>query len=181
MDFYKILKAEKSNINFLFNYLNLLECKYINGKCINSFAIKYSPESYNALLNDDKLFNIFQDCSVQQLFVTNQKYLAISKYNDFFDFELRDCKFDEDDGDYFLEELGEVSLEDIEYLTDNYHFKIKQIVYITKESKRQIILQKNGVIGIDNGLNDIEYDNVLKFIDTLNLGLRTIKNEKNYV
>ncbi|EAK9013659.1 hypothetical protein E5483_14215 [Listeria monocytogenes] len=70
-------------------------------------------------------------------------------------------------------------METIEELVTRYNFNIKQVVYITNESKRSIVLQKNGVIGIDRGLTDGEQERVLQFIDTLNWGLKVIKNEKN--
>ncbi|MGM2837227.1 hypothetical protein ACS2TZ_52395, partial [Bacillus cereus group sp. Bce025] len=55
-----------------------------------------------------------------------------------------------------------------------YVFNIKEITFITNNSKRKIVLQKNGVIGIDNGLTESEYSKLLKLIDTLNFGLKVI-------
>jgi len=75
----------------------------------------------------------------------------------------------------YLEEFDELSLESVKYIVESYGLNIKEITYITNESKRPIVLQKNGVIGIDNGLTKSEHQNLLKFIDTLNFGLKVIE------
>lgn len=175
MQFYKILRQRKSKEE---SFLNLLEMKnfdYITGNYSNSFAIKYNPETYNQLLNDSMIFREFKSRAIQQLFVTNQKYLAILDYNDFFNMEMVDCLFTEEENSMYLDELGELSLESVKHIVDTYGLNIKEVTYMTKESKRTIVLQKNGVIGIDSGLTKSEYQKLLNFIDTLNFGLKVVE------
>ena len=141
----------------------------------NSFAIKYNPETYNQLLNDNVIFREFKSRAIQQLFVTNQKYLAILDYNDFFNMEMVDCLFTEEENNMYLEELDELSLEGVKHIVDRYGLNIKEVTYMTNESKRTIVLQKNGVIGIDSGLTKSEHQKLLNFIHTLNFGLKVIE------
>src|SRR5699024_10823973 len=160
------------------SFFNLLERKnfdYIIGNYTNSFAIKYNPETYNQLLNESLIFREFKSRAIQQLFVTNQKYLAILNYNDFFNMEMVECLFVEDENSRYLEELDELSLDSVKHIVDRYGLNIKEVTYMTNESKRSIVLQKNGVIGIDNGLTESEHRKLLNLIDTLNFGLKVIE------
>lgn len=177
VEFYKVLKLEEKNFNDFYDFIDTFNCEYFRGNYPNSFVLKYNPEMYNKLLNNDAVFEKFRTHFIQQLFVTNQKFLTLLKYNHLFKMEAVECLFDESESQ--LDELEEFSLEMIEELVTRYKFNIKQIVYITDESKRSIVLQKNGVIGIDRGLTENEQRRVLQFIDTLNWGLKVIKNEKN--
>ncbi|AIM17179.1 hypothetical protein HW35_13775 [Bacillus sp. X1(2014)] len=176
MRFYKILKQRKKKEESIFNILKMKNLEFIKGNHSNSFAIKYNPESYNKLLNDSMFFREFKSRAIQQLFVTNQKYLAILNYDDFFNMEMVDCLFvEEDEGSMYLEELDELTLESIKYIVERYSLNIKEVTFITKESKRSIVLMKNGVIGVDNGLTKSEHQKLQVFIDTLNLGLKVIR------
>ncbi|EAF0223798.1 hypothetical protein K9J41_001922 [Listeria monocytogenes] len=177
MEFYKILKLGEKNSNDFYDFIDTYNCEYFRGNYSSSFVIKYNPETYNKLLNNYAVFEKFRTYFIQQLFVTNQKFLTLLKYNHLFKMKAVDCLFDESEN--HLDQLEEFSLETIEELVTRYNFNIKQVVYITNESKRSIVLQKNGVIGIDRGLTDGEQERVLQFIDTLNWGLKVIKNEKN--
>src|SRR5690625_3467825 len=174
MQFYKILRQRNLKEDSFYNLLNNKNYDYMIGNYSNSFAIKYNPETYKEMLNDSVIFREFNSRAIQQLFVTNQKYLAILNNNDFFNMEMVECLFVEDGNSMYLEELDEFSIESVKYIVDNYGLNIKEVTYMTNESKRSIILQKNGVIGIDNGLTKSEHRNLLKFIDTLNFGLKVI-------
>lgn len=175
MQFYKILRQRKLKEESFCKLLDMKNYDYMTGNSSNSFAIKYNPETYNQLLNDNAIFREFKSRAIQQLFVTNQKYLAILNYNDFFNMEMVECLFIEDENNMYLEELDELSLESVKYIVDRYGLNIKEVTYRTNESKRFIVLQKNGVIGIDNGLTNSEYQKLLNLIDTLNFGLKVIE------
>lgn len=174
MEFYKILRQRKINEDTFCNLLDIQNYDYITGNNKNSFAIKYNPNTYNQLLNNNTIFKEYKNRSIQQLFVTNQKFLAMLNFNDFFNIEMVSCLFVEDDENLYLEEYEELSLESVEDVVSRYDFNIKEITYKTNDSKRTIVLQKNGVIGFDNGLTDSEYQKLLTFIDTLNFGLKVI-------
>lgn len=175
MRFYKILKQLRPSEESFCNLLESERYEYIIGNYSNSFAVIYSPEMFNKLLNNNVVFREFRTKAIQQLFVTNQKFLTITKYLDFFDMEIIDCVFSEDINNIFLEEYDEVSLESIEDIVLRHDFTIKRVTYRTNDNKRTIILQNNGVIGIDNGLSENENKKVLSLIDTLNFGLRVME------
>lgn len=175
MQFYKVLRQRNLKEDSFYNLLDNKNYDYLIGNYSNSFAIKYNPETYNELLNDSLIFREFKSRAIQQLFVTNQKYLTILNYNDYFNMELVECLFVEDENSMYLEEYDELTFETVKYIVESYELNIKEVTYITKESKRTIVLQKNGVIGIDNGLTKLEHQNLLKFIDTLNFGLKVIE------
>lgn len=174
MEFYKILRQRKVGEDSFCHLLDLQKYEYIMGNHPNSFAIKYDPETFNQFLNYDIVFREYKNKSIQQLFVTNQKFLAILNHNHFFNMKMKACLFVEDPKDKYLDEYDELSIETIEDVVDRYGFHIKEVIFTTDESKRKIILQKNGVIGIDNELTSAEQSEVLKFIDTLNFGLKVI-------
>ncbi|MGE8081664.1 hypothetical protein [Peribacillus loiseleuriae] len=174
MQFYKILRQRKINEDTFCNLLDIQNYDYITGNNKNSFAIKYNPDTYNQLLNNSRVFKEYKSRAIQQLFVTNQKFLAILNFSDFFNMSMVSCLFAEDAENIYLEEYEELSLESVEDIVSRYGFNIKEVTYKTNDSKRTIVLQKNGVIGFDNGLTDTEYQKLLKFIDTLNFGLRVI-------
>lgn len=175
MQFYKILRQREIKKESFCNLLDIQKYEYIKGNYPNSFAIKYKPETFNQLLNNSTIFREYKSRSVQQLFVTNQKFLAILNNSYFFNMKVAECLFVEDDKSLYLEEYDEVSLESVEDIVARYGFNIKEITFMTNESQRTIVLQKNGVIGIDNGLTEPENSKLLKFIDTLNFGLKVIK------
>lgn len=174
MEFYKILKQKSVKKESFCNMLDRQKTLYITGNYPNSFAIKYSPDTFNDLLNDSSIFREYNSKSIQQLFVTNQKFLAILKREDFFRMSIEKCLFVEDSHSIYLEEYDELSWETVEDVVDRYEFKIKEVSFVTKDSKRKIILQKSGVIGIDSGLTEPEKFRLLKLIDTLNFGLGVI-------
>lgn len=176
MKFYKIFrqKEAKNKKEFFYSLLETTKYEYITGIYSNSFAIKYDPETFNQLLDSNATFKEYNEKLVQQLFVTNQKFLILLSYIDSFDMEMQSCTFVEDKNDEYLNEYDEFSPEIINNIVQQYSFNIKEISLLTLKSKRKIILQKNGVIGIDNGLTELEYQQVLKLIDTLNFGLKVI-------
>ncbi|PEF41616.1 hypothetical protein CON84_00615 [Bacillus sp. AFS094228] len=175
MQFYKILRQREVKGESFCNLLDIQKYNYITGNYPNSFAIKYNPDTFNQLLNNSAIFREYKSRFIQQLFVTNQKFLAILNYSDFFNMKMAACLFVEDDNSMYLEEYDELSTEIIEDVVDRFGFHIKEITFLTNDSKREIVLQKNGVIGIDNGLTESEYSKLLKFIDTLNFGLKVIE------
>lgn len=176
MKFYKIFRQmeTKNKKEFFYSLLEIIKYEYIIGNYSNSFAIKYDPETFNKLLDSNATFKEYNKRSVQQLFVTNQKFLILLNYIDSFDMEIQSCVFVEDENDEYLHEYDELCPKVIEDVVQNYSFNIKEITLLTVKSKRKIILQKNGVIGIDNGLTILENQKVLKLIDTLNFGLKVI-------
>lgn len=174
MQFYKILRQREMKKESFCNLLDMQKYDYVKGNYPNSFAIKYNPDSFNQLLNNSMTFREYQSRSIQQLFVTNQKFLAILNYSDYFNMKMADCLFIEDHNSLYLEEYDELSSESVEDVVGRYGFHIKEVTFITNDSKRKIVLQKNGVIGIDNGLTESEHSKLLKFIDTLNFGLKVI-------
>ncbi|MCM2979138.1 hypothetical protein M3592_27465 [Priestia aryabhattai] len=174
MQFYKILRQRKINEDTFCNLLDIQNYTYITGKNKNSFAIKYNPETYNQLLDNNTIFKEYKSRAIQQLFVTNQKFLTMLSFSEFFNMEMVSCLFVEDEENMYLDEYEELSLESVKDIVNRYEFNIKEIIYKTTSTKRTIVLQKNGVIGFDNGLSDSEYQKLLKFIDTLNFGLKVI-------
>lgn len=174
MQFYKVLRQREMKKESFCNLLETQKYDYISGSYPNSFAIKYDPETFNQLLNNSAVFREYKSKSIEQLFVTNQKFLTILNYNDSFNIKMVACLFVEDTNSIYLEEYDEFSKEAIEDVVDRHGFNIKEIIFTTNESKRKIVLQKNGVIGIDNGLTKSEHHELLKFIDTLNFGLKVI-------
>ncbi|ETT82250.1 hypothetical protein MKZ08_06705 [Viridibacillus sp. FSL R5-0477] len=174
MKFYKILRQRKIKEENFCNLLDIQKYDYFTGNYPNSFAIKYNPDTYNQLLNNDVVFRAYKSRFIQQLFVTNQKFLAILNYSNFFNMEMAACLFVEDDNGIYLEEYDEISLESVEDVVGRYGFNIKEVTFITNDSKKSIVLQKNGIIGIDDGLTDSENSKLLNLIDTLNFGLEVI-------
>lgn len=174
MKFYKILRQRETKKEHFYKLLENIGYEYITGVYSNSFAMKYDPETFNKLLSSNSIFREYNDRSVQQLFVTNQKFLVILDYMQSFDIEIKSCLFDEDSDSKYLDEYDDFSPEVVGIVVREHGFNIKEIIFITTESKRQIILQKNGVIGIDSGLTESENQKVLKLIDTLNFGLKVI-------
>lgn len=174
MQFYKILRQREIKKESFCNLLDMQKYNYITGNYPNSFAIKYNPDIFNQLLNNSTIFREYKSRSIQQLFVTNQKFLTILNYSDFFNMKMAACLFVEDDNSMYLEEYDELSSESVEDVVDRHGFNIKEVTFMTNDSKRKIVLQKNGVIGIDNGLTESEYSKIPKFIDTLNFGLKVI-------
>ena len=175
MRFYKVLKQLNPSEESFCNILDLAKHEYMVGNYSNSFAILYNPETFNKFLYDNMVFREFESRAIQQLYVTNQKFLTVSKYLDFFDMEIIDCSFSEDSSSIFLEEYDELSLETIEDIVGRHDFTIKRVTYRTNDSKRTIIIQNNGVIGIDNGLNEAENEKLVCLIDALNFGLKVIE------
>jgi len=174
VQFYKILRQRKINEDTFCNLLDIQNYDYITGNNKNSFAIKYNPDNYNQLLNNNRIFKEYSSRAIQQLFVTNQKFLAILNFSEIFNMSMVSCLFVEDEENMYLEEYEELSVESVEDVVNRYGFNIKEVTYKTYDSKRTIVLQKNGVIGFDNGLTETEYQKLLNFIDTLNFGLRVI-------
>ncbi|MCY7430816.1 MULTISPECIES: hypothetical protein [Bacillus] len=174
MQFYKILRQREIKKESFCNLLDMQKYDYITGNYPNSFAIKYNPDTFNQLLNNSAIFREYKSRSIQQLFVTNQKFLTILNYNDFFNIKIANCLFLEDNNNMYLEEYDELSSESVADVVDRYGFNIKEVTFMTNDTKRKIVLQKNGVIGIDNGLTESENSKLLKFIDTLNFGLKVI-------
>ncbi|MGM2810356.1 hypothetical protein ACS2QX_28860, partial [Bacillus cereus group sp. Bce027] len=87
---------------------------YVKGNYPNSFAIKYNPDTFNQLLNNSLTFREYQSRSIQQLFVTNQKFLAILNYINLFIMKMAECLFVEDPNSLYLEEYDELSSESFE-------------------------------------------------------------------
>jgi len=174
VQFYKILRQRKINEDTFCNLLDIQNYDYITGNNKNSFAIKYNPDTYNQLLDNNTIFKEYTSRAIQQLFVTNQKFLAMLNLSDFFNMKMVSCLFVEDDKNMYLEEYEELCLESVEDIVSRHDFNIKEVTYRTNNTNRTIVLQKNGVIGFDNGLTDSEYQKLLKFIDTLNFGLKVI-------
>lgn len=174
--FYKILRQRATKKESFCNLLDTNNYEYITGKSSNSFAVKYDPETFNQLLNSNAVFKEYNNKSIQQLIVTNQKFLAILNYDYFFNMKMESCMFVEDTDSDYLTDYDEFSAEVVEDIIKRYDFNIKEVVFTTNESKRKILLQKNGVIGIDNGLTTSERYAVEKFIDTLNFGLKVINS-----
>ncbi len=175
MHFYKVFKQMKSNQSAFCELLNTDQYDCLKGNNSSSFAISYNPEKFNKLLQDNEIFREFNRRSVKQLFVTNQKFIAILKNEDFFDLRVIDCQFDEGEIEDFCYDDDSITADLIEDIICRYNLTIKQLTYITNSRNKQLIIQKNGVIGFDSGLTDIEYSHLFKLIDTLNLGLREIQ------
>lgn len=175
MRFYKILRQLKLTDSPFLNILKSKDYEHISGESKDSFAIVYNPENYNKLLNDSIIFREFKIRAIQQLFITNQKYLAIICNENFFNMEMRDCMFTEDSHTNYLDEYGELSIDIIKHIVENNKFTIKEVTFVMNETKKMIILQNNGVIGIDNGMTKNEHQQIVSLIDTLNLGLKVIK------
>lgn len=173
MNFYKILRQQNKKESAFYETLD--KNNYIVGNFAPSFAVKYTPETYNSLLANDNVFNEYSKKGIKQLFVTNQKFIAIMKKEKLFNLKAIDCKFVEGSIDDFLDEDEFELSETIEYLVDEFEYTVKEITYITEKSNKYCILQKNGVIGFDSGLSTSEYSDILKLIDTLNLGLKVLK------
>lgn len=173
MHFYKVFKQMKNNQSAFYELLNTDQYKCLKGNNPSSFAISYNPEKFNRFLQDNELFREFNRRSVKQLFVTNQKFIAILKNEDFFDLKVIDCQFDEGEIDELCYD-DDITAELIEDIICRYSYTIKQLTYRTNSRKSQLIIQKNGVIGFDNQFSDIEYSHLFKLIDTLNLGLKEI-------
>lgn len=172
MDFYKILRQQD---NIQAPFYKLLEANsYILGNEPSSFAIRYNPEAYNNLLRDEVIFQNYSKASIKQLLVTNQKFITILKNEDFFGLELVNCEFDEGTIDSLLYEDEELSVEVIEELLRRNDYRISETVCVTREGN-QIRLQKNGVIGVDENLNNDEYSNIMNLMDTLNCGLKVLR------
>ena len=172
MDFYKILRQQD---NIQAPFYKLLEANsYILGNEPSSFAIRDNPEAYNNLLRDEVIFQNYSKASIKQLLVTNQKFITILKNEDFFGLELVNCKFDEGTIDSLLYEDEELSVEVIEELLRRNDYRISETVCVTREGN-QIRLQKNGVIGVDENLNNDEYSNIMNLMDTLNCGLKVLR------
>lgn len=184
MDFYKLLyqnNTKEKLINVLFD---TYQHKYVKGMYSNSIAVSYSPNTYFDFISDEKILAEFQRRYIKQLFVTNQKFMGISKHEKEFNLKLENCIFDDVDSDEVLSmyfdqsEKITISPDLIEKVLKENELQIKEMTYRTMESKRKIIIQKNGVLGIDNNLNEKEQKLVKKLIDTLNIGLRVLNNEK---
>ncbi|MDC7767290.1 hypothetical protein POL82_27905 [Priestia aryabhattai] len=174
MEFYKILRQKKINEDTFCNLLDIQNYDYITGKNRNSFAIKYNPDTYNQLLDNNMVFKEYKSKAIQQLFVTNQKFLTMLSLSEIFNMKMVSCLFVEDKENMYLDEYEELSLDSVQDVVSRYDFNIKEVTYKTNSTKRTIVLQKNGVIGFDKGLTNSEYEKLLKFIDTLNFGLKVI-------
>lgn len=174
MLFYKILRQK--NIKKTPIQLTLDSKNYIEGLNSFSFAVKYSPDSYYSLINS-RLYDTFIEYSVSQLIVTNQKFLYLYQKLHYFELEMIDIKFENNDfNDFYPEnEVSELTFEELGNLIEEYNLKIKEGIYINKRNKNRITLQNNGVIGIDKEL--INTQSVKLLIDTLNFGLRVLKYE----
>lgn len=96
MQFYKILRQRKINEDTFCNLLDIQNYDYITGNNKNSFAIKYNPDNYNQLLNNNRIFKEYSSRAIQQLFVTNQKFLAILNFSEIFNMSMVSCLFVEE-------------------------------------------------------------------------------------
>ncbi|CAH0415883.1 hypothetical protein KAR50_00830 [Periweissella fabaria] len=172
MYFYKILVQRNKKHSPFYNFLD--KDSYIVGNKKFSFAIQYNPEKYNDLLLDNNIFKEFNECNVQQLIMTNQKFLEIIYYQKIFNIELRNCKFDCGDIDDYLDD-DEIDVNELRSIILENKLTIKEISCITTDYKH-LILQKNGVLGFDDDLSkNKKYNGIIRLIDTLNLGLKVIK------
>ncbi|WP_096271663.1 hypothetical protein [Paucisalibacillus globulus] len=76
---------------------------YIVGENGYSYAIQYSPQSYNSWLSDEKIFRVFVDSTVKQLIINNYKFLHLIYIQDKLNLTLVDCDFKNIDTDDLLE------------------------------------------------------------------------------
>lgn len=166
MKFYKILYQinHKTPPFYRQVYLN----DYIVGKNNYSFAILYSPQSYNDWLLDDEIFQIFIDSTIKQLVVSNYKFLRILMIIEKLDLNLVDCKFK----GVNLDELLEYEQFNINKVMDLLEYEDYELMNVTFRTKRQnvITLKSNGVLGIDEGMSEEEMYNIKRLIEFVSFG-----------
>lgn len=175
MLFYKILRQLKTNQVSFTQYLERRNLDFISGKYYGSFAIKYSPDSYSKFLNEESVFFEFRTKSIQQLNVTNQKFLALIDNREQFGLSFEDFELSVGNSLETIEELKDSDItEQIRYIDKCYGIRISKVFFRT-DDHLMITIQKNGVIGFDNELINLGKHSLLKLIDTLNIGLSVIK------
>lgn len=165
MEFYKILyQAEKKNRP----RSPLNQSDIVFGTNQNAFGIRYSPEKYNKLLNDEEVFSFFIENSIKQLLMTNFKFITLINFRSEFQLELIDfkCKNEVDYSDFLKEDL------ELNYLgdwIDNYDLEISQ-VYFRLNNAYLISIKSNGVLGFDSAAYDCENYCIEKLISFLGFG-----------
>lgn len=171
MNFFKILfQSGKSAMPL---YEQIFVGNALIGKNGYSFGIQYSPESYNNWLLEEKIFEIFIQSVVKQLLMTNYKFLSLANRQDSFHLNLVDCKLKNIDIEYLLQ--GEdISPEILSIILKDQEYQIMQM-YFRSRDKHMITLKSNGVLGIDNDLNEDEVNDIKKLIDFLVSGPVVLK------
>ncbi|MGL9728968.1 hypothetical protein [Enterococcus sp. DIV0756] len=173
MEFFKVLTQTNFNTSSFSKKHNI--SKMIVGNSGYSFALKYSPNEYQALLSDEDFYNFLIEMSIKQLLMSNWKFiqLAISAKN--LRIELVDCElFDDDIGNYLQEEDFDFSL--FLQLISEYDFRISKLFFRTN-SQCMIVIMNNGVIGLDEEILDKEYEIIAQLLDFLSYG-KVIIHEK---
>lgn len=141
---------------------------YIVGESGYSFAIPYSPQSFNTWLMDDQIFRIFIDSTVKQLMLSNHKFLKLINMQGRFNLTLVDCKIKDTDIHDLLE--GEdLNSEIIEEVIQENEYSIMQLHFRT-QNHYMVTLKSNGVLGIDTELSKEEIMNIKELIDFISFG-----------
>lgn len=166
MKFLKIL-YQPNNKKPPFNKQIYLEDCLVGSKGY-SFAIPYSPQTFNNWLADNKTFRIFVDSTVKQLIMNNHKFQVLINMQDKFNLSLVDCDFKSFDTEDLLD--GEkFSSASINSLLEYQEYQIRQVYFRTKSS-HMITLKSNGVLGIDDELFSEDLVDIKNLIDFISFG-----------
>lgn len=170
MKFFKILYQMNTKKLPLHKQLYLKD--FIIGHSNYSFAIKYSPQSYNQWLSKDDIFRVFIDSTIKQLDISNYKYSEVLKGLENLQLRLVDCEFKNIEIGELLEG-EEFALDFIIDILQSEEYELKKVIFRTN-LQRMVSLRSNGVLEIDDNMTEAEIQDIKTIIDLLSFGSRVI-------
>lgn len=134
-----------------------------------SFGFSYSPNEYQEFTRDENNIRIIIDNSIKQQLITNWIFYKLVDNLDEFGLKLVDCKIFDADFEDIVENLDELIYKFQSIFVDG-EYRLKELTLKTSDYY-QIVIMRNGVIGVDEEVVHSKSILLQKLIDFLGYGI----------